>query len=289
MHDAVRADEAVLVAVGADKAKLLRSALDRDADRVQFADMAQVGRNPTRIISVWRRFLAASVAEGRGASGIGEPVWAARTETELVECQRHELLLNLAFADSPPWSLLCPYDVETLTPAVVEESCRSHRFVRQHSDRRESATYLPVGGLVADLDRPLPEPDRVRVELPFDVHTLRAVRQAVAREARRAGLDDDRTGELVFAVNEVASNSVRYGGGAGTLRLWQERAALVCEIRDGGTVADLLVGRGGPADDAAGRRGLWLVNELCDLVQLRSSAGGTVVRLHMVCAAAAPG
>jgi anti-sigma regulatory factor (Ser/Thr protein kinase) len=30
-----------------------------------------------------------------------------------------------------------------------------------------------------------------------------------------------------------------------------------------------------------GGRGLWLVNQLCDLVQLRSSAAGGVVRLHM--------
>ena len=28
-------------------------------------------------------------------------------------------------------------------------------------------------------------------------------------------------------------------------------------------------------------RGLWLVHELCDLVQLRSSPAGTVVRMHM--------
>jgi hypothetical protein len=30
-----------------------------------------------------------------------------------------------------------------------------------------------------------------------------------------------------------------------------------------------------------GGRGLWIVNHLCDLVQLRSSPAGNVVRLHM--------
>ena len=29
-----------------------------------------------------------------------------------------------------------------------------------------------------------------------------------------------------------------------------------------------------------GGRGVWLANQLCDLVQIRSGAAGTVVRLH---------
>ena len=34
------------------------------------------------------------------------------------------------------------------------------------------------------------------------------------------------------------------------------------------------------AGDATGR-GLWLANQLCNLVQIRSSPEGTTVRLHM--------
>ncbi|HYJ77750.1 MAG TPA: sensor histidine kinase, partial [Actinomycetes bacterium] len=30
----------------------------------------------------------------------------------------------------------------------------------------------------------------------------------------------------------------------------------------------------------AGGRGLWLANQLCNLVQIRSGAAGTTVRLH---------
>jgi hypothetical protein len=42
-----------------------------------------------------------------------------------------------------------------------------------------------------------------------------------------------------------------------------------------------LVGRPPPAASPPNARGLWLVHHLCDLVQLRSSAAGTVVRLHV--------
>lgn len=41
----------------------------------------------------------------------------------------------------------------------------------------------------------------------------------------------------------------------------------------------------GPTAEEIGGRGLWLVNHLCGLVQIRSSAGGTVVRLHLALAA----
>ena len=41
-----------------------------------------------------------------------------------------------------------------------------------------------------------------------------------------------------------------------------------------------LVGRERPAGPAGGY-GLWLANQLCDLVQVRSFPAGSVVRLHM--------
>ena len=95
----VAAGEPVLVVVSAARIGLLRSALGGNADRVAFADMADVGANPARIIR---------------ARGIGEPIWAGRSPAELVECQRHETLLNLAFAGVPAFWLLCPYDCEAL-------------------------------------------------------------------------------------------------------------------------------------------------------------------------------
>jgi anti-sigma regulatory factor (Ser/Thr protein kinase) len=36
-----------------------------------------------------------------------------------------------------------------------------------------------------------------------------------------------------------------------------------------------------PDARAEGGRGLWLINQLCDLVQLRPAVDGLTVRLHM--------
>ena len=129
IREGVAADEPVLVVVSAARIGLLRSALGGDADRVAFADVADVGANPARIIPAWRDFVAGHDVASRRARGIGEPIWAGRTPAELVECQRHETLLNLAFAGVPAWWLLCPYDTTSLGPEVLEEARRSHPFV----------------------------------------------------------------------------------------------------------------------------------------------------------------
>ena len=103
----------------------------------------------------------------------------------------------------------------------------------------------------------------------------------MARHAAAAGLDPTRAADLVLAVDELATNSLRHGGGRGTLRIWRDHSALVCEVRDAGRIEDPLAGRERPAVDRDGGQGLWMVNQLCDLVQLRTFPSGAVVRVHV--------
>jgi anti-sigma regulatory factor (Ser/Thr protein kinase) len=58
-----------------------------------------------------------------------------------------------------------------------------------------------------------------------------------------------------------------------------EQGAAVVEFSDSGRVTDPLAGRLMPSLEQTGGRGVYLVNQLCDLVQLRSSDHGTVVRV----------
>src|ERR1700730_693628 len=97
IRDALAADEAILVVLAAPKIEALRRELDGQAERVSFAGMAAVGANPARIIPAWQDFVDHHEASGRQIWGIGEPVWAGRSAAELVECRRHEELLNVAF------------------------------------------------------------------------------------------------------------------------------------------------------------------------------------------------
>jgi anti-sigma regulatory factor (Ser/Thr protein kinase) len=275
LREGLEAGEAMLVAVAAPKIELLRSELGPEADTVTFLDMAAVGANPARIIPAWRAFVARRPA-GASARGIGEPIGPDRAGAELVECHGHESLLNLAFADTAAFRLMCPYDTEALDPAVVEKARGTHPFLTRGSETTAGA-YAPH----SPFGEPLPDVPPGARQTEIHLGSLSDVREFVGRHGARAGLSAQRVSDLVAAVNEVATNSVRHGGGRGRLRLWNEPGALVCEVRDAGHIEDPLVGRIQPRRGQIGGYGLWLTNQLCDLVQIRSQPTGTAVRLHM--------
>jgi anti-sigma regulatory factor (Ser/Thr protein kinase) len=277
---ALALDAPVMVAVGRERITSLREALGDDAERVHFTDMRELGRNPARIIPMWRDFLAAAPANGDHALGVGEPTWPGRGPAESVEHQRHEALLNLAFEGGRAWHLLCPYDLDGLDDQVIEAAQRSHAFIAEDGASRPNEAYrcgheapMPFAGA-------LPTPPSTARDLRFDIGTLGTLRRFVSSWGAEEMLEREPTEELVLAVNELATNSVRYGGGQGRLRVWRESSELLCEIQDAGHIEDPLVGRARPGHEENSGRGLWLVNQLCDLVQIRSSSAGTAVRVH---------
>lgn len=64
------------------------------------------------------------------------------------------------------------------------------------------------------------------------------------------------------------------------MSIWGEHDAVVCEIHDRGRIQDPLAGRVSPTMDSLDGRGLWMANQLCDLVQIRSFPDGGSVRVH---------
>jgi anti-sigma regulatory factor (Ser/Thr protein kinase) len=279
------AGEPVLVAVGPQRAEALVRALGERAGDVEFVDMHELGRNPARAIGAWREFLARHAASGRTLRGVGEPIWAGRTRAEIDECERYEGLLNEAFAHGPRWRLLCPYDLGALDAETIDAARLTHPVVMHEGISRRNRAYLPLHRAPGAFNGSLPRPPAEREELAFAARGLGAVRSLVARRGAEAGLEEAAREDLVLAINELVTNSVQYGGGGGTLRIWSESGALVCEVRDRGFIDDPLVGRLPPPVDQHGGRGLWLVNHLCDLVQVRSSPDGTSIRVHMRVAA----
>ncbi len=284
IRDGIAAGEPVLVAVGKEKIALLCAELGDQADQVEFADMAVLGRNPARIIPAWRDFVVRHEGSAPAVRGIGEPIWAGRSAAELTECQRHEALLNVAFTEAtwPSLALMCPYDVGTLPEPVLFEAARSHPLVKKDGSVRPDRSVGIEQLAQTHLHTPLPEPSGPLREMEFGLDELHAVRGLVTAAASAGGLGPERSYDLALAVSEVATNSVVHGGGTGIFRVWCEGGRIVCECRDQGKLDDPLVGREEPLPDTLGRRGLWMVNQLCDLVQIRVFASGTVVRLHML-------
>jgi anti-sigma regulatory factor (Ser/Thr protein kinase) len=278
--EGVAAGDPVLVVVATEKIARLRGALGSAADRVVFADMAEVGSNPSRIIPAWRSFVEANPGRPQ-LRGVGEPIGADRRADELLECQQHESLLNIAFSHTDPLWLRCPYDVTALERSVIDEARRSHPFVTFSGTSQRSALISSDAHWASLAERRLSDPTGPAQTLPFDGPTLSEVRRVVLDRARAARLDHDRADRLALAAHEAASNSVRHGGGSGTVRIWQDEAEIVCEVKDGGSITEPLVGRVQPHPNQDGGRGLWIINQLCDLSHVRSSPAGTTVRMRM--------
>ncbi len=266
--------------VGARKLKLLRDALGVRADEVHFADMEVVGRNPARIIPAWNRFVGDHAGGGGGMRGIGEPIWADRSPSELSECQLHESLINIAFATADEFRLICPYDTAALPEDVIEEARRSHPIVSLDGTEDVSHTYCGIDRVAARFAEPLSDPPADAEELTVTLEALHDARHLVRVRGQDAGLGE-RSDDFVLAVNEVLSNSLHHAHEDGVLRVWEDPDGLVCEVRDGGHILQPMIGREEPAIGQIGGHGIWLVNLVCDLVQVRSSADGSTVRMQM--------
>lgn len=269
------AGDAVMVAVPAPTLDRLRGALGARARRVHLADMAELGRNPSRIIPAVQEFVRQFA--GRRMRVVGEPIWRGRTPDEIAEATRHEALINLAFANLPV-DILCPYDTASLGNETLEDTLRTHPETEEEGVVTASEHFCDPLTLLADERWSMPPgPDSASV---FEFGEPSAVRTHVRRLAAAAGMPIDRLEDMVLAVNEVANNAVLHGGGGGVLRVWVEGdAEVVCEVSDAGRIKDPLVGRHAPGPDSE-PAGLWLANQLSDLVQIRSGADGTQVRLR---------
>lgn len=276
------ADAPVLVAVPGAHLDALRESLGRSAAAVTWTDMTELGRNPGRILAALQDF--ADLHAGRAARIVGEPIWPGRSPAEVLEATRHEALINTAFAGRHA-TILCPYDVRGLAPEVLADARRTHPTLIEEGRDLPSPAYADAPRVSADCDLPLPEPEGDVPRLPYSHGGLAEVRAYAEVWARGTKLPPDRRGDLVLAVSEAAANSLSHGGGKGTLRLWTTggaRAEVVAEIHDGGRLADPLAGRRRPSlASANGGRGLWMIHQLCDLVEVRATDRGFTLRLHM--------
>jgi anti-sigma regulatory factor (Ser/Thr protein kinase) len=270
-------DEPVLISAPEPEIRLLRDRMDGQAHRVTWSDTAQVGANPARIMPVLRAF--ADAHPGRPVRFLQELAWTTRTSAEQREAIRHEALINVAFAAAPV-RVLCSYDRGKLDPAIIRSAMSTHPVLVARGTTGPSPSYDGGAVFPGEWDRPLPRPPDEASTLAF-LDDLASVRAFAASRAARSGLPPDRTLDLVLAVGEVASNTFLHTQAGGTLWIWTADNELICQVEDSGYVADPLAGRRQPTAEADGGHGLWLVHQVCDLVELRSEPGQTLIRLHL--------
>lgn len=273
---AAAAGEPVLVVLPAASDDVVRAAVSGSGAELHFEDMSVCGRNPSCLLDLFEDWIADHAGPVRV---IGEPVWPGRRHAEVIEVLRHEALVNHVLAERPA-SNLCAYDAGRLEPEILEGAALTHPQLITNGTRRVSEGYAEPLELSTGKRWPqAPGREPVsEIEFSGDLQELRGV---VAGDAVAASLGPERRADLVFVINEAATNAIRHGDGHCTTRLWSDDGMVVSEVLTSSPLPDALAGRRRPDTSAASGRGLWLINQLCDLVELRSDNEGTRLRMHL--------
>lgn len=275
--DGIDRREPALVALPPNTLEGVRGRLNGRLDGVSFADMTSLGVNPGRILSTVEDWLARQSGPARL---VGEPLWPGRRAAERTEVTRHEALINLALG-SAALRVLCPYDERSLDDRARRDVERTHPMLRGPGPTRHSSpAYLEPEAVLRDTEARLSAPEEPvqRLSVTDDLHGLR---RAVAASPMTLALPQRRREDFVLAVNEAATNALKYDRPPRAVRLWRSGRYVVCEVVGRGAVEDPLAGRHPPSPAAHRGRGLWMVNQLCDLVELRNHDWRATLRIHM--------
>jgi anti-sigma regulatory factor (Ser/Thr protein kinase) len=273
----LRDAEPVFVGVPGRKAALLRERLGAESHLLRYGAIREMGRNPARLIPDLRAFI--DDHPGRRVRCVSEAIWPGRSAAELCEATRHEALMNLAFASAAA-TIVCPYDIGGLAPSVLGGAERTHPALLRNGHTQSAAGYAGRGVVPAECESPLPAPPADAEVISYET-SLRPVRHLVASHCAALEMAGEQITNLVIAVGEITANTLRHTNAGGTFWVWHTGEEIICQLQDQGWIADPLAGRRRRSPEDSGH-GLWVVNQVCDLVEIRTSrAEGTIIRLHM--------
>lgn len=128
-------------------------------------------------------------------------------------------------------------------------------------------------------------PAAARAEsLDFGLDDLPGVRDHVAARARGAGMAEEAVGDLLVAVNEVATNAVTHGSIKAWLGIRREGMDLVVAVHDDGRDwrFEGEPGHDPPPENATSGMGLWVARLLSDDLHVTTGPGGTTVTMRFL-------
>jgi anti-sigma regulatory factor (Ser/Thr protein kinase) len=279
LEEGVERGEPILAAPTHANATLLQQRLGETGKAVDWAESSESHRTVERL-GIFLHYVHGHL--DRGAARVrllGEPCWPEDGGPGVAEWKRYESFLNVALAPHPVW-LVCPYDGARLAPDIVEDARRTHPSIGHGPERGDSPDYLEPAEFARRIDEvPLPSAPSDAVEGHF--RTPYAIRGFVAEQGRAAGLATELLGDAELAASEVAANVFRHAADVARIRTWTEADRFVCEIDDTGRgIDDPFAGYSIPEPMAPAGRGLLMARRLADVVEIRTTPTGAVVRLH---------
>jgi anti-sigma regulatory factor (Ser/Thr protein kinase) len=119
----------------------------------------------------------------------------------------------------------------------------------------------------------------VAVDRVFNERVLGLTRTSIMESAADLGVPRERLGSFVIAAMELVVNVIRHGRGVGRLRLWRADNTLYCQVSDRGPGIPEpdKIGTELADPDAESGRGLWIVRQFSDHLDIVTGATGTTI------------
>lgn len=113
----------------------------------------------------------------------------------------------------------------------------------------------------------------------FRLADLPDLRDFAAVAARRIGMTEDAVGDVILAVNEIATNAVTHGTAKAQLRIWTDAGDLFVEIHDDGAgwLPDVPPA---PGPRATSGMGLWVARRLAADLSFATGVTGSTVTMR---------
>ena len=288
VREGLAMDERVLINLAAERAGALHAALGDDADRVQWSDSDKWHPRPPHRLRAIQDLVGGETCGGHPRLRIlGECAWPgpgtssppAREMTR--EWERFEAVLNVVLAGAP-LTLLCTYDAAALSPGVVDGAACTHPVLWTDRPVRSPSYVDPVTYLAASQPWGLSAPREASWALGRV--TPAEARAHVRRGLARSGtVSPEIVEDMLVAATEVVTNSWRAGAGSIAVACWHRGAEVGVQVEDDGPgIDDPLAGYRRPWAGSDGGRGLWIVRQLAELVEIAPGPGskGASVRMR---------
>ncbi len=287
LADGLAAGEPVLAVTTPANLELISAALGARGGDLDYAESVFFGRRPPQRVAAFYRYWTthAAAREGTGADSrvriLAEPVWAGHSSREIAAWTRMESALNVVLAPASI-SMICPYDTRALGPDIVSDALRTHPALIAGSRLSPSADFADPAEFARSCDTgPLPEPSADATTFSFD-GDLRGLRRFIADRAAAYAVVGDRADVLVLAVSEVGAYLKNHGAGTAAVRTWEQPGAVVCDFRQpGARIGDPFLGLRPARLEPGDGDGLWLANQICDRMEIRSGADGCRIQLQV--------
>lgn len=283
LEEAIRAKRPAIVVNTAENNEAITRALGGEREGIVFAESRDWYGTQARALTRYMKFWAETQASGaQELHIIGEPVQRDAHVDDISRWIAFESAINASMKEMPIW-MTCCYDLR-ITGVQAADVERSHPWMCVKGAHVSSEAYVDPAVHALERASTRPPAGENAIVQGFDAGSLSPARAFVGSAAQAFGLDEDRASDLVFASGEAIANTVEHGGGHGTIRVWRTAREVVCDVESySGKIADETFGYLGPGIAGERGRGIWMMRQLCDWVDLWPAARsqGSLVRLHM--------